>query len=110
MAFVTQPRMRQFISRPRYTARKPRKNAAGLPVERISANCTSVISPERRHRRAKRKTVIIPDGRKLHHSQFPATPFAYTSPVTASGVSAAKVVATMEVPASHHETFRPDTK
>ena len=35
---------------------------------------------------------------KLHHSQFPAIPLAATMPVTASGVSAAKVVATMEVP------------
>src|SRR2546427_461858 len=31
-------------------------------------------------------------------------------PVTASGVSAAKVVATMEVPASHHGTFLPERK
>jgi hypothetical protein len=34
----------------------------------------------------------------------------YTSPATASGVSAANVVATMEVPASHQLTARPDTK
>ncbi len=27
MAFVTQPRIRQFINRPRYTARKPRRKA-----------------------------------------------------------------------------------
>ena len=31
-------------------------------------------------------------------------------PVTASGVSAAKVVATIEVPASHHGTSRPERK
>ena len=31
-------------------------------------------------------------------------------PVTARGVSAAKVVATMEVPASHQLTLRPLTK
>ena len=35
---------------------------------------------------------------------------ATTKPVTASGVSAAKVVATMEVPASHQFTLRPETK
>jgi hypothetical protein len=29
---------------------------------------------------------------------------------TASGVSAAKVVATIDVPASHHGRFRPDRK
>ena len=33
-----------------------------------------------------------------------------TIPVTASGVSAAKVVATMEVPASHQGTLRPERK
>src|SRR5438309_1166788 len=33
-----------------------------------------------------------------------------TIPVTASGVSAANVVATIEVPASHHGTFRPERK
>jgi hypothetical protein len=69
-----------------------------------------VISPERRHNRANRNTVIIPEGRKLHHSQFPATPWVYTNPHTASGVSAANVVATIEVPASHQLTSRPDTK
>ena len=37
----------------------------------------------------------------FHQSQLPATPLATTSPVTTSGVSAAKVVATMLAPASH---------
>src|SRR5688572_19387196 len=46
----------------------------------------------------------------FHHSQLPATPFAATSPVTTSGVSAAKVVATIAAPASHHGTWRPDRK
>ena len=46
----------------------------------------------------------------FHHTQFPAMPLAATMPVTASGVSAAKVVATMLVPASHQETLRPPTK
>jgi hypothetical protein len=32
------------------------------------------------------------------------------SPVTASGVSAAKVVATIDVPASHHGSARPERK
>src|SRR6266702_910480 len=52
----------------------------------------------------------MPLATKVHHSQFPATPFFATMPVTASGVSAAKVVATMEVPASHHGTFLPERK
>ena len=46
----------------------------------------------------------------LHQSQLPAMPKLATRPVTASGVSAAKVVATIEVPASHQETLRPLTK
>src|SRR5688500_15849497 len=46
----------------------------------------------------------------FHHSQLPATPLAATMPVTASGVSAANVVATMDVPASHQGSDRPETK
>ncbi len=47
---------------------------------------------------------------KFHQSQLPAIPFLATNPVTASGVSAAKVVATIEVPASHQGTLRPERK
>ncbi len=46
----------------------------------------------------------------FHHSQLPAIPPLATMPVTASGVSAAKVVATIEVPASHHGMLRPERK
>src|SRR5690242_21932595 len=46
----------------------------------------------------------------FHHSQFPATPCDETSPVTTSGVSAANVVATIDAPASHHGTARPEMK
>jgi len=46
----------------------------------------------------------------FHHSQFPAMPYRATMPVTTSGVSAANVVATIEVPASHHGTSRPERK
>ena len=46
----------------------------------------------------------------FHHSQFPATPWRATNSVTAKGVSAAKVVATIEVPASHQGKVRPPTK
>ena len=52
----------------------------------------------------------IPLIRKLHQSQFPATPWANTKPVTTSGVSAANVVATMLAPASHQLTLRPERK
>ncbi len=60
--------------------------------------------------REKKNTVSIPLATKFHQSQLPALPFRATIPVTASGVSAAKVVATMEVPANHHGTFLPPRK
>ncbi len=66
--------------------------------------------PARRHSRAKKKTVSTPPKTKFHQSQFPAIPFRATSSVTASGVSAAKVVATIEVPASHQGRLRPERK
>ncbi len=46
----------------------------------------------------------------FHQSQFPATPYLATSSVTASGVSTANVVATIDVPASHQGSDRPPTK
>jgi len=46
----------------------------------------------------------------FHQSQFPATPLCATSSVTASGVSAAKVVATIPVPAIHHGSLLPERK
>ncbi len=66
--------------------------------------------PARRQYLAKKKTVIMPERHCDHQIQFPAIPFLATTPVTNSGVSAANVVATIEVPASHHDTFRPETK
>src|SRR4051812_32824157 len=91
-------------------ARKPRKNAAGFPEYRISENSMSVITPDLRQRRAYRKTVNMPLATKFHQSQLPAMPLVATNPVTTSGVSAANVVATIDVPASHHGTFRPERK
>ena len=64
----------------------------------------------RRHILAKKNTVIIPLNSRLHQSQFPAMPWVATRPVTAKGVSAAKVAATIDVPASHQLTERPETK
>ena len=52
----------------------------------------------------------MPLARKHHQIQFPAMPFFATKPVTASGVSAANVVATIDVPASHQGTLRPERK
>jgi hypothetical protein len=66
--------------------------------------------PARRHRRAKKNTVSTPPHTKFHQTQLPAMPLRATSSVTASGVSAAKVVATIEVPASHQGRLRPERK
>ncbi len=73
-------------------------------------NSTSVSTPDRRHIAAKKKTVSNPLAAMFHQSQFPAIPFCATNPVTASGVSTANVVATIDVPASHHGALRPERK
>ena len=52
----------------------------------------------------------MPVSRKAHHIQFPATPFLRTMSVTRFGVSAENVVATIEIPSSHHGILRPDRK
>ena len=70
----------------------------------------SVVTPDRRHRRENRKTVSMPLATMFHQSQLPAMPLRATRPVTTSGVSAANVVATIDVPASHQGTFRPERK
>src|ERR1043166_3735245 len=70
----------------------------------------SVMTCALRHRRAKKNTVSMPLIKKHHQSQLPATPWEYTSPVTTRGVSAANVVATIEAPASHPGTCRPEMK
>ena len=52
----------------------------------------------------------MPVGRKHHHAQLPNTPCPRTRSVTRFGVSVEKVVATMEVPSSHHGRLRPPRK
>ena len=66
--------------------------------------------PARRHRRAKKNTVSIVPSAAFHQIQLPAMPLMATMPVTASGVSAANVVATIDVPDSHHGRSRPERK
>ena len=68
------------------------------------------MTPERRQRRAKKKTVATPVSTKAHHCQLPATPYLRTCSVTQFGVSDENVVATIERPASHHGTERPEAK
>src|SRR4051794_14978036 len=68
------------------------------------------MTPERRQSRAKKNTVATPVSTMAHHCQLPATPYWRTCCVTQFGVSLLKVVATIERPASHHGTERPEAK
>src|SRR4051812_34612844 len=52
----------------------------------------------------------MPVSTKAHHCQLPATPYWRTCCVTQFGVSLLNVVATIESPASHHGTDRPEAK
>src|SRR6188508_1438165 len=66
--------------------------------------------PARRQSRAKENTGSMLPNAALHQIQLPAMPLRATRPATARGVSAAKVVATIEVPASHQGRLRPVRK
>ena len=68
------------------------------------------MSPDRRQSRAKKNTVATPVSAKAHHCQLPATPNLRTCSVTQFGVSLLNVVATIDNPASHQGTARPDAK
>src|SRR6186997_3304186 len=52
----------------------------------------------------------MPVSTNAHHCQLPATPYLRTCSVTQFGVSLANVVATIERPANHHGTERPEAK
>src|SRR5512139_3602802 len=52
----------------------------------------------------------MPVRTNAHHTQLPATPWRRTMSVTRFGVSLLKVVATIDSPASHQGTARPETK
>ena len=51
IAKFTHPSTIQLMGKPKYNARKPRKNAAGLPAYRISLNSISIVTPLRRRNR-----------------------------------------------------------
>jgi hypothetical protein len=68
------------------------------------------MTPARRQSLAYTKTVSIPVRRNAHQTQFPETPCWRTMSVTRFGVSVENVVATMEMPSSHHGMARPDRK
>src|SRR2546423_15503717 len=52
----------------------------------------------------------MPVSRNAHHAQLLATPFTRTKLVKRLGVSLLNVVATIDVPMSHHGAARPDVK
>src|SRR5210317_1676380 len=52
----------------------------------------------------------MPVSRNAHQTQLPATPFCRTRSVTRLGVPAENVVATIDMPSSHHGMPRPDRK
>ena len=64
---------------------------------RSSHSSASVTTSARRHSRAKRVAASTWEKASDHQNQLPAMPFSATRPVTASGVSAAKVVATIDI-------------
>ena len=72
-------------------------------VDRMESRGASLV-------RGRANTVSIPPKAKFHQIQLPAIPSEATISVTRSGVSAAKVVATIEVPANHHGMSRPERK
>jgi hypothetical protein len=55
-------------------------------------------------------TVSIPVNKNAHQAQLPPTPFFLTISVTKLGVSAEKVVATIDTPNSHQGIFLPERK
>jgi hypothetical protein len=61
-------------------------------------------------RAAKKKTVPIVAGTPHHQYQLRDIPEVTTIPERAKGVSAAKVVATIDVPSNHHVVPPPDLK
>ena len=94
----------------KYPALKALKKAAGLPLYLISNNSLSVKTSARRHNRENRKTPKRDPISKFHQNQFCQIPGPRTNSVMAKGVSAAKVVATIDVPTIHHGRVRPDRK
>ncbi len=84
--------------------------AAGFPLYRISASSVSVRTFARRQNREKKNTANMPISAPFHQYQLPAMPRLATRPLTARGVSAAKVVATMDVPSIHQGMPWPEAK
>ncbi len=73
-------------------------------------NSKSVKAPLLRHSGANKKVPNMFAIAPFHQNQLPAIPWVRTMPVMANGVSEAKVVATILVPASHQGSSRPAAK
>ena len=81
-----------------------------MPEYRRFTSSVSVRMPARRQSLEKKNTPIMNIGTWAHQNQLPQMPCLTTSPLMARGVSAANVVATIEVPRSHQGTPRPEAK
>ena len=86
------------------------KSFAALPEYRNSKNSYSVNTFAFRHILAKKKVVSMPPISIFHHNQFPEMPFFLTTSATHKGVSAAKVVATIDITAMYQGKFLPAKK
>ena len=110
MAFITQPITIKLYRIEKYPALNARKNAAGFPLYRISKSSLSVSTSARRHSLEKRKTPSNEPISRFHQNQFCQMPGPRTNSVIARGVSAANVLATIDVPTTHQGSERPDKK
>ena len=110
IAFITQPITIKLYRIEKYPALKARRKAAGFPLYRSSNSSLSVNTFARRHNLEKRKTPSNDPMSKFHQNQFCQIPGPRTNSVIARGVSAAKVVATIDVPTIHQGRERPDKK
>ena len=110
IAFITQPITMKLYKMAKYPALKALRNAAGFPLYRSSRSSLSVRISALLQSLEKRKTLRRDPINKFHQNQFCQIPGPLTNSVMAKGVSAAKVVATIEVPTIHQGSDLPDRK
>ena len=110
MALTTHPMINGHTRSAPIEADRPRSICADFPSYRNSRISMSVTMPVRRRMRLNKTTAsahpIIGD----QYCQTAGTPYWRTSAQTHKGVSAAKLVATMDEPAIYHFKVRPETK
>jgi hypothetical protein len=101
----------QFIITPsKKTLNILRVSLALEGLYRLATSSISVKISVRRHSFAKKNTVALNPQAADHHIQLLNIPVSREVPATQSGVSAAKVVATIDVPAMYQGSDLPATK